>query len=103
METKKGKRYLGIEFAEKVKVPLEVGRQNRLDDEEAESFELAVVEVDEPRVPTVGEQQAPRGGRVVVLQHGPVVVEYRLRTLLTDLQHSPRSDVGGDDAERISL
>jgi len=55
-------------------VSFEIGGEHGFDDDEAESLEVCVVEVDEPRKPRVGLHQAPCGRRVVVLQHRPVVV-----------------------------
>ena len=72
--------YLCVELCEKLKVLLEVGGEDGLDDEEAEPFELGLVEVKQPVVSRVGEEEAPDRGSVVGLEDGPVVVEDSLET-----------------------
>ena len=58
---------------------LEVGGEDGLDDEEAEAVELALLQVDEPVVLRVGEQESPGRRRVVALQHRPVIVQNSLQ------------------------
>ena len=63
---------------------LEVGGEDRFDDDEPEALEVGVVEVGEPReARVVGLHEAPGGRRVVVLQHRPVVVQHRLAQHIT--------------------
>ena len=59
--------YLCIELGKDFEVSLEIGGENGLYDEEAEAVELALLQIDEPVVLRVGEQQSPGWGRVVTL------------------------------------
>lgn len=67
--------HLGIELSQEVKVLLEVGGEDGLDDEEAESFELHVAQVAQEVVLGVRQEEVPGGSSVVVLQDGAVVVQ----------------------------
>lgn len=58
---------------------LEVCGQYRLDDEEAKSLELHMIQVDQEVELWPGQVEAPGGRSVVVLQHRPVIVEHRLQ------------------------
>ena len=72
--------HLGVELSEEVKVLLQVGGQNGLDDQEAETFEFHMVQVDEEVVLRVGHEEIPGRGSVVVFQNGSVIVEHCLQT-----------------------
>ena len=56
----------------------EVGGQNGLYNEVAESLELAHLEATQEVVVRVCEEQSPCRRRVVVLKHGPVIVQHSL-------------------------
>ena len=57
---------------------LEVCGQNSLDDEEAKTLELHVIQVDQEVELGPGQVEAPGRRSVVVLQHRPVIVQHRL-------------------------
>lgn len=57
---------------------LEVCGQNRLDDKEAETLELDVVQVGQEVEFGLGQVEAPSRRGVVVLQHRAVIVQHRL-------------------------
>lgn len=58
---------------------LEVGGQYGLDDEEAETLELHMVQVGQEVELGLGQVQAPGRRGVVVLQHRAIVVQHRLQ------------------------
>ena len=60
---------LSIELSQEVKVLLEVCGQYGLDDKEAETLELHVVQVDQEVELRPGQVEAPGRRSVVVLQH----------------------------------
>ncbi len=70
---------LGVEFGNNLEVSLEVGGEDGLDDEETETVQFPFLQVDEPVVARVRQQEAPGGRRVVTLQHRPVIVQDRLQ------------------------
>lgn len=70
--------YLGVELCQEVKVFLEVSGKNGLYDQEAEAFELHVVQVDQEVILWTGHEQIPGRGGVVVLEHRPVVIQHCL-------------------------
>ncbi|RUS84019.1 hypothetical protein EGW08_008197, partial [Elysia chlorotica] len=70
--------YLGVELCQDLEVPLEVGGQDGLDDEEAEPLEFRRLQARDEVVGRVVEQQGPGRRRMVVLQHRPIIVENRL-------------------------
>ena len=67
--------YLGIELWEEIKVSLEVCGKDGFDGKEPEPFELCRLQPAEEVVLGVGHEQRERRRCVVVLQHGPIVVE----------------------------
>lgn len=70
--------YLGIELSQEVKMLLEVGGENGLDDEEAEAFELHVAQVAQEVVLRVRQEEVPSCSSVVVLQNGAVIIQHSL-------------------------
>lgn len=58
---------------------LQVRGQDGFNDQEAEALELHVIQVDQKVKFWLGKVEAPGGGGVVVLQHGPVIVEHSLQ------------------------
>ena len=67
--------YLGLEVPENVKVKLEVGGQDALDEEEAETLELRGLQVLEKTEFWVVGEQVPASGGMMVLKDAAVIVE----------------------------
>lgn len=70
---------LGVELCQKIKVFLEVGGEDRFNHQESEPLELHVVQVRQEVVIRQREEEVPGGGRMVVLQDGPVVIQNGLK------------------------
>lgn len=51
--------YLGVEVSDKLKVTLEVGGEDSLDDKKAKAIKLALVQVTQPVKAGVGEVETP--------------------------------------------
>ena len=58
----------GVELGDDFKVAFEIGGQNGLDDQVAESFELAALQVHQEVEARVRQEELPRCSRVMVLQ-----------------------------------
>lgn len=71
---------LSIELCQEVKVLLEVCGQYSLNDKEAKTLELHVIQVDQKVELWPGQIEVPGGRSVVVLQHRPVIVQHGLRS-----------------------
>ena len=71
--------HLSIELGDHLEVMFQIGSEHGLYNEEPESFKLALLELTEPVVAGVRQEQLPGGGRVVRLEHRPVVVQHGLK------------------------
>lgn len=70
---------LSIELSQEVKVLLEVCGQDSLNDKEAKTLELHVIQIDQKVELWLGQVEAPGRCSMVVLQHWPVIVQHGLR------------------------
>ena len=61
--------YLSIELSQELKVLLQIGGEDRFDDQEPESLELSLVQPPEPVIARRGEEESPGRGSVMGLQH----------------------------------
>lgn len=71
---------LSIELSQEVKVLLEVCGQYSLNDKEAKTLELHVIQVDQKVELWPGQIEAPSRRSVVVLQHWPVIIQHGLHS-----------------------
>lgn len=71
---------LSIELCQEVKVLLEVCGQYSLNDKEAKTLKLHVIQVGQKVELWPGQIEVPGGCSVVVLQHRPVIVQHGLRS-----------------------
>ncbi len=66
--------YFGVKLCKHLEMPLEVCGKDGLNDEVAETFELSLLQMTQPVIFWVGEEQMPRRSCMVTFQHRAIIV-----------------------------